>query len=127
MATLTRFSSFRLHKNVVKESYVIINLILTLNVFCLAQAMAGNQGVLGPTKIYLAVQPPPGTVPASPAATAASPVAPAAPSESPKAKVQLYPAQPLSPPLITSLYRRMQEACRQPPKCRLFLDYNDFD
>lgn len=39
-------------KKIIRITFIIIN-----NIFVSAQASTGRQGVLGPTKIYLAVQP----------------------------------------------------------------------
>lgn len=77
----------------------------------LAQAMAGNQGVLGPTKIYLAVQP-------------ATPP-PLVPPESPKAKVvvqQVANSEHTTP--VRSFYHRRHDTLYAPAKCRLIIDDN---
>lgn len=77
-----------------------------------AQAMAGNQGVLGPTKIYLAVQP------AQPAQTTP---APAPTPESPsKAKVVVQQVSDHSTPVCT--LKRKYDACYAPAKLHLILD-----
>lgn len=75
--------------------------------------MAGNQGVLGPTKIYLAVQPP------QPATTATPTPAPATPA-TPQTKVVVQPVTDNTP--VRTRYNHNLHACYAPVKCRLYFD-----